>query len=77
MNKERRRALDGLLSVLETKRDELRSLCDEEQEAFDNLPESLQAGERGQAMETGIEAIEDAIDQLEEVCGLIRPLIGA
>ncbi len=46
---------------------------DEEQEAFDNLPESLQETERGEKMSNAIEqmdyaisSIEDAIDNIEE-----------
>lgn len=57
--------LDGLHSAIREIADELESLRDEEQDAFDNLTESLQQGERGQGMEVGIENISMALDALE------------
>ena len=47
---------------------------DEEQEAFDNLSENLQTGERGQDMQEAITNLENTISQLEE---LITALDGA
>lgn len=38
---------------------------DEEQDAYDNTPESLQEGERGQKMNDAIDAIEDARQSAE------------
>lgn len=46
---------------------ELETLRDEEQDAHDNLPESLQEGEKGQAMEQAIEHIEDALSALGDI----------
>lgn len=77
MNKQRRNSLnalqdriaalglDDLHSTIREIIEELESLRDEEQDAFDNLPESLQQGERGQDMEAGIDNINTALDALE------------
>lgn len=46
-------------------------LRDEEQEAFDGLPESLQGGERGDQMQEAIQYLDDAISGIEEASGLI------
>ena len=77
MNKQRRAALDAILSQLETQRDALRTITDEEQEAFDNMPQSLQEAEKGQTMESGIDSMEDAINNLQEVADLLRDVIDA
>lgn len=37
----------------------------EEQDAFDNLPEGFQLSERGEAMESAISSIDDAIISIE------------
>ena len=46
---------------------DLESIRDGEQEAFDNLPESVQGGERGQDMESAISEMESALDTLESI----------
>lgn len=54
---------------------------EEEQEALDNMPESLQEGERGQQMQEYIDTMDDVLydvndidadslcDRLREICG--------
>ncbi|NBT31696.1 MAG: hypothetical protein EBT13_07275 [Rhodobacteraceae bacterium] len=74
MNKDRRNRIATAISELEALlndkiadiRMEIESLRDEEQEAFDNLPESLQYAERGQAMEEAINNLDYALDALGE-----------
>jgi hypothetical protein len=65
MNAERRKklivALDKAREVIEA----LRQLADEETEAFENMPESLQQGEKGQAIEAAAEALGSAADDIE------------
>lgn len=39
---------------------------DEEQEAYDNLPESFQNGERGEQMSGNIESLEEVTGYLED-----------
>lgn len=72
MNQERRAAIDHLINQVEIAASELReahakleSLQEEEQTAFDNLPEGLQQAERGQAMEATASALEDALGTLD------------
>ena len=40
---------------------------DEEQEAFDNMPESLQSSERGEQIEQNADDLENAWDALDGV----------
>ena len=72
MNTERRKQLDTVRAkldeariIIEQARDLLEQVRDDEQEAFDNLPESLQAGEKGERMNDGIEAMSDLHDSLD------------
>jgi len=74
MNKDRRKAISDLverLSDLQMKVEELsqevEAICEEEQGYFDNMPESLQSGEKGQAAEEAVRQLEDAKDTLESV----------
>lgn len=50
MNKQRRNRLQKVIDKLEELKEEVSSICEEEQEAYDNMPESLQDGERGSQM---------------------------
>lgn len=69
MNKDRRKRLEEIQGKLEDIRTTLEDLkCDvecimeEEQEAYDNLPESLQESERGCNMQENIDDLSYAID---------------
>lgn len=47
MNKERRKAISDLVDRVEELKAEVESLMNEEQEYYDNMPESIQNGEKG------------------------------
>lgn len=53
----------------------LEELKDAEQEAFDNLPESLQYSERGEAMQSYIENLEYAYDNLQDAIDNISEVL--
>lgn len=74
MNRIRRKSLkailgqmDELSTVLETVKEALQDVLNEEQEAYDNLPEGLQEADRGQQMQEYIETLEGVVDSLEEL----------
>ena len=75
MNKERRKELEAIDTLIAAAKERLEMVRDAEQEAFDNLPESLQQGERGQAMEEAIGNLENTISNLEDVAGEIGGII--
>ena len=73
MNKARRKALDELHARLEAVVEGLRNMVveisqhkDDEQDYFDNMPESLQNGERGEKAQSAVEALDDALDGVGE-----------
>ena len=65
MNKVRRKELARVVDLLDQARDLLEAIRDEEQEAFDNLPESIQYSERGETMENYIGTMEEMLDYLD------------
>jgi predicted nucleic acid-binding Zn-ribbon protein len=72
MNQARRRQLSAIARKLQSLKEqagalatELESVRDDEQEAYDNLPESVQDGDRGDAMQDAITNIEEAISAAE------------
>lgn len=67
MNKSRRKKLAAARQLVDQARAILEEVRDEEQEAFDNLPESIQASEKGQAMDETVSAIQDLADELENI----------
>ena len=67
MNKARRKRIEDVQSRLEELKQEIDGILAEEQEAYDNMPESLQEGERGEAMQEAIDALESAVSSCEEI----------
>lgn len=71
MNKARRAAiraaLDKISAVIEEEKSNLESLRDEEQDYMDNMPESMQGGEKYETADAAVNALNDFIDKLEEV----------
>lgn len=66
MNQARRKEIARVQGVLAQLLTEVENLQSDEQEAFDNLPESLQYGERGEKMEDAIDDLQSTIDAIEE-----------
>ena len=62
MNKARFARLSKLI-------EELSAIRDEEQDAFDNLPENFQYGSQGETMQEGIDVMDEALSTLEVFIG--------
>lgn len=75
MNNERRKRLDEIkeriCSIMNELtgdiEDQLQSICDEEQAYYDNMPESIQNGERGERAQQVIDSLDEAISDLESL----------
>lgn len=74
MNKDRRKRLATIVDAIDEQMGELEYLRDEEQEAFDNLPESIQYSDRGSEMEDGISEMDDLYNDLEDIRDRIQEL---
>lgn len=53
----------------------LSSILNEEQDAFDNMPEGLQSTYRGMCSEDAIDNMEEASDKLDEVIKLLNDIV--
>lgn len=66
MNNARRRRIAKIFTKLTDLESNLEELEQEEQDAFDNLPESIAATERGDQMQEFIEVLRAAASQITE-----------
>ena len=66
MNKERRKRLIEISDKLSDLMDDLEEVIEEEEEAFNNLPESLQDSTKGIVMMDRLDTLHDAISELED-----------
>lgn len=66
MNKTRRKQIEAVRTILSTALETLEGLRDDEEDAFDNLPESIRESERGETMQEAVDNLYDACDSLEE-----------
>ena len=84
MNNDRRKQLKSVAKRLGTIADALEEqqilleqIYDDESEAFDNMPESLQQSDRGIEMEEGIGTLEEQKDDLANMADNLHEIISA
>ena len=83
MNKERRSRIRGLIKAFKdlssTIQNDLSSqvqdLHDLEEEAFDNMPESMQDSDRGTAMQYAMDELQSAVDLYSEASDAIDSIV--
>ena len=66
MNKTRRKEIEKILEVLDSIRTDVESILDAEQEAFENIPESLEGTDRYEQAEEAVSNLDDALSSLED-----------
>lgn len=74
MNKGRRKEIEEIearLSALKQTaldiKENIESIHGDEEDAKDNLPDSLRDGEKGEAMDTNIQNLESATEELDDI----------
>ena len=67
MNNARRKAIEKAINILSAQMEELESIRDEEQEAYDNLPEGIMYSERGEQMSENCDDLDSAVSNLEDI----------
>lgn len=75
MNKVRRGEIKKVIVLLNESLSKLNSVKNEEEFAYDSLPENFQDSERGELMQENIEALEEASDKIDEAKYLIEEAI--
>ena len=66
MNKQRKKRIAEAVELISQAKDLLEIIGEEEEAAFDNLPEGLQESARGEQMEANADAMAEAYDYLDE-----------
>jgi len=66
MNKARRKALSQIIDQIEALEAALEELTAEEQDALDNIPDSLAQSDRAISLQEAVDAMESATVSLEE-----------
>lgn len=72
MNNERRARIAKLGEKIDALRQELEEITQEEQDYLDNMPDSLQGGEKGEKAQAAIDNLESACSDLESVGDLLN-----
>ena len=72
MNNERRERIEAVITNLEEIMDELSLIQEEEQAAYDNLPEGLQESQRGMDIEECAEQLQESVDELDTMIDNLR-----
>ena len=76
MNRDRRKRLEEIVEKLQELRCDLEEVMNEEQDAFDNLPENFQNSERGECAQAKIDTICDALDDLDIATNNLEEVLG-
>ena len=66
MNKARREKIEKIRETIQALIADVETIRDEEQESYDNMPESFQMGDKGGQVEGNISCLEEVIDQLQQ-----------
>ena len=75
MNKERRKSIERIVDKLNEIQADLAWVRNDEEEAYDNLPEGIQSNERGDSMQEAIDAMDDADGSLQEAIDYLTEII--
>lgn len=82
MNKQRRKELaeaieklEKAIAMLEEAKETVECVTEEEQEAFDNMPESLQCSERGEMTLDNVSTLEEITSNIESYIDEIQDQI--
>ena len=82
MNDKRRRRISELKTQIDFANKQLKetskklsSILNEEQDAFDNMPEGLQSSYRGMCSEDAIDNMEEASEKLDEAIELLSDIV--
>lgn len=82
MNKARRKQIEAIRAAIadlkdniQNAHDDLETIRGEEQDYYDNMPESIQGGDKGQKAEEVISELEDALSALESAADCLDDAI--
>lgn len=74
MNAARRKELKRALDMLDAAKSILEQVAEEEQEAYDNLPEGIQDSERGEQIYDNADTLSGYMDDLDDMMSAIEEM---
>ena len=74
MNKARRKELEKAADLIYEAISIIEWCKDEEEDALENLPESIQMSEKGEEFDNNVYAMEECVDDLESVCDTLSEM---
>lgn len=75
MNNKRRAEIRKIHMALETILVDIERVKDEEELAYDNMPENLQYSDRGEASQEAIDCLEEVYNNMEEIIDLLEEVV--
>lgn len=76
MNDTRRKLINEAIDKIEAALTDLQQARDEERDYFDNMPENMQSGEKGEKAQEDADTLETACDEIESACDSARNVTG-
>lgn len=76
MNKSRREQITKAIELIDAAKSLIDTAADEERSYYDNMPESIQSGEKGDLASEAADALEQASSDLDDIVDAINNAIG-
>lgn len=75
MNKKRRTRIKAIMNQLGECLNEIEEIKDEEQKSYDNMPDSLKEGEKGERISEVIDILDSVYSSLEDIPGTLEEVM--
>lgn len=74
MNNQRRKSVKEVIKQLKSLQETLEQVRDEEEEAYDNLPEGIQDSEKGETMMDNVTLLDEQTGAIDDIIGELEGL---
>lgn len=74
MNKQRRAKIDEALHQLNNLKEQIDEMRGEEQDYYDNMPESLQGGDKGEAAQSAADSLSNAVTEIDSAISSLEEI---
>lgn len=75
MNAKRRAKVKAAVEQIEMLIASVEDIRDEEEDAYDRMPDQLQSSQKGDAMQDGIQALENCMAELDSASGWLADVL--
>jgi hypothetical protein len=75
MNAERRKEIERAKTLIEEAKSILETAASDEREYYDNMPESLQSGDKGEKAIAAADALDEAVNAIDDIVSNIETAV--